>query len=112
MENAPKNTLSLVVITFNEEHNLPRCLQSINGLVDEIIVLDSGSTDQTKTLALAAGARFHEHPFAGHIQQKNHALSFVETSWVLSLDADEALEDTLREELKMHCVIPWQVLIP
>lgn len=106
MENAPKNTLSLVVITFNEEHNLPRCLQSTNGLVDEIIVLDSGSTDQTKNIAQAAGAKYHEHPFVGHIQQKNHALSFVETSWVLSLDADEALDETLREEIKKALIHP------
>lgn len=90
----------MVVITFNEEHNLSRCLQSVKDIADEIIVVDSGSTDQTQNIAVSAGAKFHEHPFEGHIQQKNLALSFVESSWVLSLDADEAPDETLKAEIK------------
>jgi glycosyltransferase involved in cell wall biosynthesis len=91
--------LSAVIITFNEERNLQRCLDSLQGVADEVVVVDSFSTDGTKNIAEAAGARFIEHPFEGHIQQKNVALACATHEWVLSLDADEALDSTLRQSI-------------
>jgi glycosyltransferase involved in cell wall biosynthesis len=91
--------LSAVIITFNEERNLQRCIDSLKGVADEIIVVDSYSTDATKHIAESSGALFIEHPFEGHIQQKNVALSHASHEWVLSLDADEALDATLRQSI-------------
>jgi glycosyltransferase involved in cell wall biosynthesis len=91
--------LSAVIITFNEERNLPRCIESLQGVADEIVIVDSYSSDNTRTIAEEAGARFIEHPFEGHIQQKNVALSLATHDLILSLDADEALDDTLRQSI-------------
>lgn len=91
--------LSAVIITLNEERNLPRCLASLRSVADEIVVVDSFSTDGTRAIAERAGARFIEHRFEGHIQQKNFALSCATHEWILSLDADEALDDTLKASI-------------
>jgi glycosyltransferase involved in cell wall biosynthesis len=91
--------LSAVIITFNEERNLQRCLDSLKDIADEIVVVDSFSTDNTQQIAELAGARFIQHPFEGHIQQKNIALSYASHEWILSLDADEALDETLRKSI-------------
>jgi glycosyltransferase involved in cell wall biosynthesis len=91
--------LSAVIITFNEERNLPRCIDSLKGVADEIIVVDSFSTDATRGIAEAAGVTFIQHPFEGHIQQKNVALSLANYELILSLDADEALDETLRDSI-------------
>ena len=88
--------LSAVIITFNEERNLQRCLDSLKGVADEIIVVDSFSTDATQRIAEAAGAIFIQHAFEGHIQQKNYALTCAQHEWILSLDADEALSPRLK----------------
>ena len=88
--------LSAVIITFNEERNLQRCLDSLKGVADEIVVVDSFSTDATRRIAEGAGAIFIQHAFEGHIQQKNVALSRATHEWILSLDADEALDAALR----------------
>lgn len=94
------NTLSVVVITFNEEKNIGRCLESVKGIADEIIVLDSGSTDQTKEIACSYNqVKFYTHPFDGHIQQKNRAKNLATHDWVLSLDADEAIDKTLKQSI-------------
>lgn len=93
-------TLSVVIITFNEEKNIGRCLESLRGLADEIVVVDSFSTDKTKEICLDFGARFFENPFEGHIQQKNFALSLASGQWILSLDADEALDDVLAHSIR------------
>jgi len=84
--------LSLVVITLNEERNLDRCLSSVAGLVDEIVVVDSGSRDGTAAIARRHGARFEVCAWRGHRAQKQHALSLASHEWVLSLDADEWLD--------------------
>lgn len=89
-------TLSVVVITYNEEANIRRCLESVHGIADEVIVLDSGSQDQTRAIAAQMGARVEIHPFDGHIEQKNRARAMAKGSLVLSLDADEALDEPLR----------------
>jgi glycosyltransferase involved in cell wall biosynthesis len=91
--------LSAVIITFNEERNLQRCIDSLKSVADEIIVIDSYSTDGTQKIAETRGARFIQHAFEGHIQQKNVALSHASFEWILSLDADEALDETLRQSI-------------
>ncbi len=83
--------ISVVIITFNEEKNIARCLESVQELADEILVVDSFSTDATQAICEDYGARFMQHAFAGHIQQKNYALQQAKFDHVLSLDADEAL---------------------
>jgi len=98
---AQPTTLSAVIITFNEEKNIERCLDSLDGLVDEIIVVDSFSTDATKEMCLRKGVQFVEHPFEGHIEQKNYAASLAQSDYILSLDADEALTEGLRHEIEV-----------
>jgi glycosyltransferase involved in cell wall biosynthesis len=88
-----------VIITFNEERNIERCITSLKNVCDEIIVLDSFSTDQTEAICRALHVKFLQHAFDGHIQQKNRALQLAETEWVLSLDADEALTDELSDSI-------------
>jgi glycosyltransferase involved in cell wall biosynthesis len=92
--------LSVVVITFNEERNIGRCLASVRGIADEIVVVDSFSTDRTGEICQQYGATFLRHPFAGHIQQKNYALSQATHPYVLSLDADEALSPQLQASVR------------
>ena len=92
--------LSAVIITFNESKNITRCLRSLQGVVDEMVVVDSGSSDGTAELALKLGARVIHHAFAGHIEQKNFAAEQANGAWLLSLDADESLSDELMDSLK------------
>jgi len=89
------NKVSVVVITFNEEKNIGRCLDSVKSVADEIIVLDSYSTDATVAIALQKGALIHQQSFAGYIQQKNKAIKLASNNNVLLLDADEALSEEL-----------------
>lgn len=91
--------LSAVIITYNEEKNIGRCLDSLAGVADEVVVVDSFSTDRTKEICLGRGARFIAHKFDGHIQQKNWAKDQASHPFVLSLDADEALDETLRQSI-------------
>lgn len=92
-----KDQLSVVIITFNEEKNIGRCLESVKDIADEIVILDSGSTDKTKEIASAyPKVKFYTHPFDGHIQQKNRAKNLATNDWVLSLDADEAIDEELK----------------
>ncbi|MBP6826195.1 MAG: glycosyltransferase family 2 protein [Saprospiraceae bacterium] len=91
--------LSAVIITFNEQRNIGRCLDSLAGVVDEVVVVDSFSTDDTEEICRAKGARFVQHAFEGHIEQKNWALAQAQYPHVLSLDADEALSETLRKSV-------------
>lgn len=91
--------LSVLIITFNEEQNLDRCLSSLKNVADEIVVVDSYSKDKTKEIAELHGARFIENPFKGHIQQKNFAISQAKNNYILSLDADEALTPDLEKSI-------------
>lgn len=93
------NKLSVVIITFNEEKNIERCLLSVANIADEVVVVDSFSTDRTKDICLKYNARFIQNAFRGHIEQKNFAADQASYDWVLSLDADEALTDSLKEEI-------------
>jgi glycosyltransferase involved in cell wall biosynthesis len=91
--------LSVVIITRNEERNLARCLASVKPVADDIVVVDSFSTDDTERIAREHGARFIPHTFEGHIEQKNWAITQAKFPWVLSLDADEALDDELARSI-------------
>jgi glycosyltransferase involved in cell wall biosynthesis len=93
------NRLSACLITINEEHNLPRALASLAGIADEIVVVDSGSTDRTAEIASAHGVSFFERPFTNHADQKNYAASRARNDWILLVDADEELSGELRESL-------------
>jgi glycosyltransferase involved in cell wall biosynthesis len=92
--------ISFCIITLNEEANLARCLESCAGLADEILVLDSGSTDRTRAIAESFGARWEHQDWLGYVGQKNRALALVSHEWVFSLDADEALSAQLRQEIQ------------
>jgi glycosyltransferase involved in cell wall biosynthesis len=87
--------LSVVIITFNEEQNIGRCIDSVRSVADEIIVLDSYSTDETVNIARSMGAIVHQEKFRGYIGQKNFAMWLATHHYILSLDADEALDDRL-----------------
>lgn len=93
------NSISATVITFNEERNIGRCLESLAGVADEIIVVDSFSTDRTEEICARHGVRFFKHPFAGYTDQKNIAIEKASNRWILSLDADEALSEELKESI-------------
>ncbi len=92
--------LTVAIITFNEEKNIERCLQSVKEIADEILVVDSFSTDKTEEICQNYNVRFIKNPFKGHIEQKNFALVHSSHDYVLSLDADEALSKDLLAEIK------------
>jgi len=94
------NKISAVIITFNEERNILDCIKSLEDYVDEILVVDSYSTDQTKDICQGENVTYLENSFEGHIQQKNFAMSQAKNDWVLSLDADERLSAELQHSLK------------
>jgi glycosyltransferase involved in cell wall biosynthesis len=95
--------ISVALITLNEEANLPRTLESVRPLVrggqGEIIVVDSGSTDRTLEIARSHGATIFSEPWKGFAAQKNSAIEKAAGDWVLQLDADEALEKELADEI-------------
>lgn len=92
--------ISLVMITKNEEQNLKKSLLSVVDLVDEIIIVDSGSDDKTVEVAKQFGAVVTERAFDSFTNQKNYALSLATNEWVLHLDADEFVSAELKEEIK------------
>lgn len=91
--------LSVVIITLNEEKNIGRCLASVEGLTDDIVVVDSGSTDLTESICKTYGVRFYSHNWLGYAETKNYANSLATHPLILSLDADEALSDELRQSI-------------
>ncbi len=92
--------ISLVMITKNEEKNISKSLESVKDLVNEIIIVDSGSTDNTNKIAQSYGAKIFKRQFDSFSNQKNYALSLAMNEWVLHLDADEVLSNELREEIR------------
>lgn len=97
-----RKTLSVALITRNEEGNLERTLGTV-AWADEIVIVDSGSSDRTEEIARKFHARFFDEPWKGFAAQKNSALEKCSCDWVLSLDADEALSDELAKAI-------WEVL--
>ena len=91
--------ISAVIITFNEERNIGRCLESLKNIVEDIVVIDSFSKDKTKEICESYGVRFIEHIFEGHIEQKNWAITQAKYPHILSLDADEALDEVLKNNI-------------
>jgi len=91
--------ISATIITYNEESNIERCLTSLQDVADEIIVVDSFSTDNTEAIANKFNVKFVKNKFEGHIQQKNYAAGLASFDFVLSLDADEALSDELKDSI-------------
>lgn len=92
--------LSVVIITFNEQKNIGRCIDSVKGVADEVVVVDSLSTDNTRAICLEKNVRFIEHAFEGYGKQKNFALQQASYDHILSLDADEALSEVLLQSVE------------
>jgi glycosyltransferase involved in cell wall biosynthesis len=91
--------ISAVIITYNEEKNIGRCLDSLKGVADEVIVVDSFSTDKTEEICVEAGAQMYWNAFEGYAQQKSWAIEKATHNYILSLDADEVLSDCLRDAI-------------
>jgi len=94
-----KKLLSVCIITLNEEKYIGKCIESILGIADEIVVVDSGSTDKTVEIAQKLGAKVYLRKFDNYAAQKNYALEKSSGKWVLFVDADETLEDGAEEEM-------------
>lgn len=97
--------LTAVIITYNEEANIEAALKSVS-FANELIVVDSGSSDQTKEIALRNSARVYEHAFEGYGKQKNWAIDQSKNDWVLILDADERISEELKDEILEHLYDP------
>jgi glycosyltransferase involved in cell wall biosynthesis len=93
------NQLTVTIITLNEELDLPRALDSIAGVADEVLVVDSGSTDRTGEIAREQGGRVRHRDWTNYSDQKNYAAGEAAHDWIFSLDADEALSPALRNSL-------------
>jgi glycosyltransferase involved in cell wall biosynthesis len=94
----PTTMLSAVIITFNEADRIDNCVRRLS-FCDEVLVIDSHSTDGTRDIAIAAGARVIERDWPGYRSQKEFAIRAAEHDWVLCLDADECVTPKLRDEL-------------
>jgi len=94
------NRLTVCLVAQNEQENLPRCLQSVRDIADEIVVVDGGSTDRTQEIAGGFGAKVFGRPFTNHADQKNFAASLASHDWILLLDADEELSDELQKSVR------------
>lgn len=115
MAEAPaRATLSVAIITFNEEENIARTLASVKDIADEIIVVDSGSTDRTVDIAKQFGAKVFIEEWKGFAAQKNSALDKCTFDWILSLDADEEVSPELAKEVEGWIRDPydWGVYVP
>jgi glycosyltransferase involved in cell wall biosynthesis len=101
------NRLSACLITLNEEHDLPRALASLRGIADEIVIVDSGSTDRTEEIARNHSAAFHFRKWTDYAEQKNFAASLARTDWILFMDADEELSSVLQS-----AIVDWKKRSP
>src|SRR5258705_11436335 len=95
----PKNRHCVCIITLNEEENLPRALASLKEIGDEVVVVDSGSTDRTSEIAREYGACWFERAWSNYADQKNYAAECASNDWVFSMDADEELSSPLKTSL-------------
>ena len=100
MDNSP--SLTAIILTYNEEIHLQRCLDSLKGVASKIIIIDSFSEDKTKEITETNGARFYQNPWTNHSVQFNWALENcpIKTNWIIRLDADEYLTPELQIEIK------------
>ena len=98
---APHESITVIILTFNEECNIERCLDSLVGFTDNVVIVDSASTDNTLKICEAHGCRIYQHAFVNQALQFNWALDHVplDRRWILRLDADEVLPEKLKQEL-------------
>jgi glycosyltransferase involved in cell wall biosynthesis len=99
---AHNQPITIIILTFNEEHNIERCLDSLGGIADDIVIVDSASTDNTLKICEAHQCRLYQHAFVNQALQFNWALDHVplDRPWILRMDADEVLPAQLKEELR------------
>ena len=95
--------LSVVIIAFNEGHHIAKCLKAAKAVSDEIVVIDSGSTDDTVEVCKAYGAKVVTNSWSGYSEQKNFGNAQASFDWILSLDADEVLNDVL-----IQSILKWK----
>ena len=93
-------TLTVSIITLNEEKNLERTLKSVQDFADEIVIVDSGSTDKTEEIAKKFGAKFVYQEWLGYGAQRNKAIDLATSDWVLNIDADEEISPELAKRIK------------
>ena len=91
--------ISACIISYNEENKIEDCLKSLEGVADEIIVVDSLSTDRTKEISKRYTDKIYDQKFLGHVEQKNLAVEKASHDWILSLDCDERLTDELKNSI-------------
>ena len=92
--------ISAVIVCKNEEPHIATCLRSLQGVTDDVVVLDNGSTDRTREIVAASGARLVIDEWRGYGKTKNAAGVHAKYDWILSLDADEELDDELKNSLR------------
>jgi glycosyltransferase involved in cell wall biosynthesis len=92
--------ISVTIIALNEESKIEDCLKSVHGVADEILVVDSGSSDRTEEICRKYAVRFVTNAFEGYVKQKNFAMRAAQYDHILSLDADERLSDDLRNSIQ------------
>jgi glycosyltransferase involved in cell wall biosynthesis len=95
-----ESKISVVIITFNEERNIERCLNSIIGVSEDIIIVDSCSTDKTEEICKRYNIRFVSQSWLGFSEQKNVGISYARNNWILSIDADEVLSPDLIKSIE------------
>jgi glycosyltransferase involved in cell wall biosynthesis len=91
---------SIVIVAKNAENKIGRLLNSLQGLTDDVVMIDTGSTDQTVAIAKQAGITVHHLPWKGYGKSKNEAIGFAKYDWILSLDSDEKIDAELYKQLK------------
>lgn len=115
-----KQSLAVIIVAQDEADRIETCLSSVKSIADEIIVLDSGSSDDTVNIARRYTTQVHETDWPGYGPQKQRALSMASSQWVLSIDADEALTPELSEEIQallqtepkeIAFRLPWAVTV-
>jgi glycosyltransferase involved in cell wall biosynthesis len=94
--------LSAVIITHNEARNIKRCIASLLNVADEIVVVDSYSTDATPSICKGLGVQFHQREWKGYSKQKNYGNGLASNDWILSIDADEALSEKLKKAIQQE----------
>ncbi|MCU0341774.1 MAG: glycosyltransferase family 2 protein [Spirosomaceae bacterium] len=92
--------LSAVIITVNQAHKIGRTIEAVKTLTDDIVVVDSGSTDDTREVARAAGARVYERAWTGYSEQKNFGNDHAQHDWILSIDDDEVISPELAASIR------------
>src|SRR5689334_3557854 len=92
--------ISVVIVCKNEEEHIGNCIESLRGLTDDIVVLDNGSNDRTKEIVSGKGVKLVIDEWKGYGKTKNKAATHSKYDWILSLDADEEIDEKLKENLK------------